>query len=167
MELERVAPARHRGRRHDRKLREIAEQRRVRLLDEDLDGARVLRDHRVDVLQQGAPVATAIGSDEAGVLRIEQALEREHDRVGIERRAIVERDVIAQVERPGPPVRRDVPGLGELRLDIGGAGLPADQALVDQLADLDRLAVGHEHGVERDHIGGLGDDEDPGVALAV
>ena len=46
-------------------------------------------------------------------------------------------------------------------------GLPADEALEQQLADLDRLAVGDAHRIERDDVGGLRDDERTGIALLV
>ena len=163
---ERVAPRADPGRRHHREHREVAEQRRVRTADVDLDGVGVDRDDLLDVLEQRAPVAAA-RAEVVRVAGVEQALEREHDRVGVERRAVVEDDLVAELERPGLAVGRDLPAGRQARLDVGRPRLPADEALEHELADLDRLAVGDAHRVERDGVGGLGDDERTGIAPVV
>jgi len=101
------------------------------------------------------------------VLRIEDAREREHDRVGVERRAVVEAHVVAQVERPHQLVVGDLVMRREPRLELHRARPPADEPFEHELADLDRLAVGHAREVERDHVGGARDDERAGIAPGV
>ena len=97
----------------------------------------------------------------------EQALEREHDRIGVERRAVVKPHVRTQVERPAQAVLGDLPLRRETRLDVGRPRLPADEPLEEQLADLDRLAVGRADRIEHDHVGGLRDDERTRIAALV
>src|SRR5207237_569825 len=78
-----------------------------------------------------------------------------------------ETHVIVEMKRPGLAVGRDLPRVGEPRLDVGRARLPADEALEDELADLDRLGVGDADRIERDDVGRLGDDERARIATPV
>jgi hypothetical protein len=101
------------------------------------------------------------------VRRIDHALEREHDRVGVERPTIVEHHARPQHKRPAQAVGRDLPRGREPGLGLGRPGHPAREALEQDLADLDRLGVDHADQVQTGDVGGLRDDEHPRIAAVV
>src|SRR5690606_22121190 len=79
--------------------------------------------------------------------------------LGVERRVVVERHALLEVERVRQAVLADVPALGEQRRRVGGAGLDAHEALEDLARDPERLAVAGERGVERAGLCRAGEDE--------
>lgn len=84
------------------------------------------------------------------------------DRLGVERRTVVEGDVRANMEDVGQAVGRDVPTLGERGLDLDRAGLETGQALGQVIRDRNRIAVAigtRDGGIELNRRLGDGDDE--------
>ena len=111
-------------------------------------------------------VAPVLSGDLAGLVLVEHPLEVVADGLGVERLAVVEGHVVAQREGPLGAVLVGRPLRGELRHDLGAAGLDAEEALEHLAGDAERLAVGGVVGVE--HLGGTGrtEDERVGVSLA-
>ena len=134
--------------------------------DLDLDAGGPLCGHPLDVLEQPAPVRRGL-PDVARVPGIDHALEREHDRAGIERRAIVKPHVGAQLERPAQAVGRHLPCGREPRLDVGRARLPPREALEQDLTDLDRLVVDDAHEIEPGDVGRVRDHQRAGIAAVM
>ena len=109
-------------------------ERPVRRLHGDLDGVVV---DRLDVGQ---------GRQEAGVreaLAVADALQVELHRLGVERRAVVEGDALAELQRPALAVRRDPDVLREPGHEP--LGRPPEEALEDLLAH-DEAVVGQGPG---------------------
>src|SRR5690606_6926286 len=102
-------------------------------------------------------VGQALRGGDAG--EVVPALEVEADRLAVEVGAVVELHALDQVERVLEAVVADVPGLGEQRCGVRGAGDRADEALEDLAGDAERLAVAGERGVERARVGGRREGE--------
>ena len=119
---------------------EVVQERRVGLVGDERD--RVVVDH-LDVLHRPErhahvlPLAVAV----VGVLLEDDPREGVVDRACVEGVAVVELDALAQLEGPGQPVVGNLPGLGQLGLDVHGVLAEDDQVLEHLDAGLDRLAV--------------------------
>jgi hypothetical protein len=162
MRAQLVAPRLDRLGRHDGVEREVAQERREGAGHLDLDAERRHRGDLGDLLEQRAPEHPAL-AQVVWVLRVEEALERVDDRGCVEACPVVKLDAGPQLEGPSLAVARGRPGRGQPRLDIGGTGLPACEALVEEPPDLDRLRVRDDGGIEALDIRRLGDDERPRI----
>jgi hypothetical protein len=70
-------------------------------------------------------------------------------------------DALAQLEGPGQAVVGDLPGLGQLGLDVHRILAEDDQVLEDLDAGLDGLAVGGLGQVKRDRVAAAAPDKGP------
>ena len=155
--LQRVvgAPLHHGGGAHDRRGAggEDGQERRARLLQEERDAivADLDRLHVAEEVVGERILAELVG----GMLGVDLALDRELHRRRVERRAVVEPDALAQLERVLQAVLRDRPGLREpgddLRLLLG----ERDERLDDAAGHAIRVQVGHLRRVE---VHGLRDE---------
>jgi hypothetical protein len=143
-----LAPPRHRGRRHDRhrEHRHAGEERREALGDRDPHGQPVHRLDPLDVLVGVGPVAEL--AEVERVARVALALEAEHHRLGVERRAVVEDHPGPQAEGPDPAAGVDLPRHRQPGLDVGRARPVADQGLEHLRDHLGRLVVGRARRIE-------------------
>ena len=115
----------HRGRRQV-VLADVAEERDVRLLEDGPD--RVLVHHLGLVVRAEPADLERLGG------RIDHPVVGRLDGRRVERRAVVELDVLAQVEGVDLAVRRDLPLLGQARHELAALRLP-DQRIVDLAHD--------------------------------
>src|SRR5215831_7122276 len=147
-----VLPVPDRPRRHDRDREhgQVGQEGRVRALDQDAHGVVVELLDALDDAVVGVPVRE-IGLV-VGMLVIALAIEREHDRIGVERCAVVEAHAATQMERPRFALVGHLPGGGERGLDLVGAGLVAHQVLEDLLAYLRRVTVVDARRIEQDGV---------------
>ena len=160
-----LAPLRDRGRRHHRVHREIAEQRRVRARDVDLDRRGIDRHDPGDALQQASPVdrvlaaqVVAGGPDRAAA---RTRTPRPPRRTGCHRGTRRWRG--AGTSTPGRPRTPARWSRGRAATSVV-PGSPADEALEHQAADLDRLAVGDADRIEGLDIRRARDHERPRIA---
>ena len=152
-------PLAHRRRRHDRRRphRQVGQERRVRAIDLELHAQRPGGAHVPDVVIGARP-------DEVGLVRRvlghDLALEREHHRVGVERRAVVEADVprAARSVQIGA-VGADRPAGRQIGLGLEAARREAHQAAVDLLGDLQRFDVAGARRIQADRVGRARDDQ--------
>ena len=137
---------------------ERVEERSIRLLEVH-DGGELVDDF--DFVD--SPEVEGREGEGAGVvvrmLRIEHPVEGELHRVGVERRAVMEAHAVAEVERVGQPVLGNVPGLGEQRLDVEGAGFESCQAVVNVADKPHGVDVGELTGIEGCGLGHQANDE--------
>ena len=108
------------------------------------DGHRVL--DPLPVLQEAEDERVA--GARRDVLVVDDAVEGELHVVRGERCAVVPGDVAAQVEGPGQPVLRVLPGLGQRRLDLVGQPRRLGQALEEQAEQARGVGVVREREVE-------------------
>jgi hypothetical protein len=80
------------------------------------------------------------------------ALEVPHDRGGVERIAVVELHALAELERPHLAVARDVPLLGERRLDLGRGAAVLHETVEDLSREARGDAVGDDGRIELDRL---------------
>src|SRR5262249_42903992 len=83
----------------------------------------------------------------------------EDDGVGVERRAVLERDTLAELEGQRLSVRRDGPSLGQFGGKLDAVALIGDQGFEDALDDLGVLAPLDLRGIQGGRIGAPGPDE--------
>ena len=153
MAREIVAPPGHRLGRDDanRKHREVGEERRIGAFNLDPHRVRVDFLDAHDVAEGGLPIGEVTVVE--GVAEVALAVEREHHRVGVERRAVVEAHPVPQEEGPFGAGRRDHPRGCQGRFNLGRTLLEADQMFEDLLAGIGALAVGHVRRIEADGVG--------------
>jgi hypothetical protein len=142
----------HRRRRHDggRPHRQVGEERGVRSIDLELHAHRPRGADAPDVVVGARP-------DEVGlvrrVVREDLAFEREHDRLRVERRAVVKTHAGAKIEGPQRAVLADRPARRQVRLRLQPACREANQPTVDLLGDLQRFDVAGAGGIQADGVG--------------
>ena len=113
------------------------EQRRVRLHERDLHGARV---GRADLLDDARYAAKQSGSSgihrrRIRVSRSNQPLEAVHHVLRSQRRAVVEPDALAETKRPDEPVSRHGPVHGQRRFDVAATVGVAQERVEDLAGD--------------------------------
>ena len=155
----------HRGRRDDQpgRIGEVGEERGVGRVELELDGLGVDRGGRLDGREEEGERERA-GAVERMAL-VEHPVEGELDRLGIERRPVVELDALAKVEGVGQAVVGDVPGLRQRRLGLQRAVLIADQAVIHVHQDAEVVDRGVDARVERLRLRDLSHDQDVGRRL--
>jgi hypothetical protein len=133
-----VAVRLDRGRAHDGDLGDVVDQERPRLLGDDLERGLVDDPVRRDLREVRAAESRLVGRVVLE-LGVEDAVERELDRLHVDGRPVVERDARTQLEGPRQLVVTDGVRLGETgnrhRGVVGLVGLPVQQAVVDVDAD--------------------------------
>jgi hypothetical protein len=146
----------HRGRAHDgrRAGREDGQEGGARLLEDELDGRGIDDLDRLDVAEEEVRERILAQLVER-VLRVDLPLDGELHRLRVERRAVVEGDVLPELERVAQAVLRYRPGLGQPRHHLRALVGEGHQRLDDAPADPVRVEVGHLGGVE---VHGLGDE---------
>ncbi len=137
---------------------EVGQERGVGLLQVENDRSRVggfgpLDGAEEEGQREGAGVVL-------GVLVVQHAVEVELDRFGVERRAVVELDALAEREGVGLAVRGNLPLLGQRRFDLQRAAAEPDEAVVEVHQDAEIVGRGDRVGVQRLRLGDLADDED-------
>ena len=102
-------------------------------------------------------VRRRVGRERAG--EVVPPVEVRADRLRVERRAVVEPDARAQLERPDASAVRRLPRPRELRLEGRRPGLQPDEALRDLVDHAQRHTVGDDGAVERRRLGRCAEDE--------
>ena len=125
-----------------------------------IDRLRQRHDHGLRVrrgeARRGVLGGEAVGLQERGLRQVQrhQPVQRPDHVLGRHRVARGEGRALAQVEGDALAVRRDLPALGEVRVDLGPVlGVERDEAVVDVGEDLHRLAAGDRRRVEGQHVG--------------
>ena len=127
------------------------------------EGARIRGRGRRDV--GGVAVAAEDGARVVAVVlelagEVQPAVVVVLDRLGVDGGPVVELHALAELERVGQAVGRELPGGGEARIELaGGAGLEPDEALHDALHHVGGVAVVDERRVGALDVAGDGDDE--------
>ncbi len=102
-----------------------------------------------------------------GVVLVENAIEVELHRLGVQRAAVVEGHALAQLEGVDGAVVADLPAFGQRGLHLERAVLVADQPVIDVHQDPEVVDRGDGVRVQRLRLGDLADDQDAGWRLRV
>ena len=94
------------------------------------------------------------------VLVVQHAVEVELDRLGIERRAVVELDALPEREGVGLAVRGNLPLLGQRRFDLQRAAAEPDEAVIEVHQDTEIVGRRDRVRVQRLRLRDLADDQD-------
>jgi hypothetical protein len=140
------------------------EEGRESMLELERDGVVVDRLVGID----GAIGEVDVAFDRTGVVdRVRvaflQAVEALHEALGIEGRAVMEGDALAQVEGVGHAVVRNLPALRETGPDLDRAELVVHQAVIDRRHHEAGAVVQHRLGIEAGRVRLLGDHQRSGI----